>query len=117
MWKPLDLYSAVVDSKDQAKAKFIELLLRLFEMNRKDRQKSVFIVKRQMSVIAHALRMDSLLESRQNERIRERIIELYDYAVGIDYLKSYEVDVPGAKAAKIDRLHLNSATFTAMRKV
>jgi hypothetical protein len=99
------------------KALFIEYLLYLFEMNRRVGAKAVYIVRRQMEVIVHALRMGALLNARQHKRIRERLNELYDYAVKIRYLKAYAIDVAGAKVGKLDRLHLNSSTFQAMRKV
>ena len=115
-WKPVDLYTKVLDGKDQTKALFIEYLLYLFEMNRRGGEKAVYIVRRQMEVIAYALRMDALLNTRQEKRIRRKLNQLYDYAVKIGYLKGYAVDVPGAKVKKLDRLHLDSATFHAMRK-
>ena len=115
-WKPVNLYTDVLDGKDQTKALFIEYLLYLFEMNRSGGSNAVYIVRRQMEVIAYALRMDALLNSRQDKRIRRRLNGLYDYAQKIGYLKGYAVDVPGAKVKKLDRLHLDSSTFTAMRK-
>jgi hypothetical protein len=69
-----------------------------------------------MEVIAYALHMDALLNARQYKRIRGRLNELYDYGLSIGYLKKYEVDVSGAKVGKLDRLHLDSSTFKAMRK-
>jgi len=115
-WKPVDLYTQVLDGKDQTKALFIEYLLYLFEMNRRAGERAVYIVKRQMEVIAYALRMDKLLTTRQGKRVRMRLKELYDYAKTIHYLKDYEIDVAGAKVRKLDRLHLDSSTFKAMRK-
>ena len=115
-WKPVDLYTQVLDGKDQTKALFVEYLLYLFEMNRRRGETAVYIVRRQMEVIAYALRMDALLNSRQEKRIRKRLTELYDYAKTIHYLKDYEIDVAGAKVKKLDRLHLDSSTFEAMRK-
>ena len=116
VWKPVDLYTHVLDGRDQTKALFIEYLLYLYEMNRRRGETAVYIVKRQMEVIACALRMDALLNARQDKRIRKRLNELYEYAQKIHYLKGYAVDVPGAKVKRIDRLQLNSTTFQAMRK-
>ena len=76
----------------------------------------MYVVKRQMEAMACALRMDSLLDARQEKRVRARLNDLYECGKQIGYLKDYEVDVPGAKYPKIDRLHLNSAKFKAMRK-
>ncbi len=60
--------------------------------------------------------MGALLDARQSNRIRRRLTELYEYAKTIGYLKDFEVDVAGAKVKKLDRLHLDSSTFKAMRK-
>jgi hypothetical protein len=116
VWKPADLYTKVLDGKDRTKALFIEQLLYLFEMNRREAQGGVYLVKRQLEAMAYALRMDALLDARQEKRIRTRLSKLYEFGKQIGYLKDYEVDVPGAKVAKLDRLHLNSATFRDMRK-
>lgn len=113
VWKPADLYSQVVDEKERAKAIFIEYLLYLFEMNRRRGETAVYVVKRQMEAVTYALRMDALLDARQEKRVRDRLNKLYDYGKEIDYLKDYEVDIPGARYPKIDRLHLNNAKFKA----
>jgi len=76
----------------------------------------VYVLKRQMEAVAYALRMDPLLDARQEKRVRVRLNELYEYGKRIGYLKDYEVDVQGAKYAKVDRLHQNIAKFKAMRK-
>jgi hypothetical protein len=115
LWKPLELYSQVLGGKDRTQALFIEYLLYLFEMNRREGETAVFVVKRQMEAVAYALRMDALLNARQGKRVRERLNKLYAYGKQIGYLKDYKVDVPGGKYLKIDRLRLNSAKFRAMR--
>lgn len=79
VWKPVDLYPAVLDGKDRTKGLFIEYLLHLFEMNRREKSGGVYLLKRQMEVVAYALRMDALLDARQEKRIRRRLNDLYEY--------------------------------------
>ena len=69
LWKPADLYSNVLSGKDKTGALFIEYLLYLFEMNRRTGERAVYVVKRQADVMAHALKMTSLLDARQQSRI------------------------------------------------
>ena len=57
----------------------------------------MYVVKRQMEAVAYALRMDPLLDARQEKRVRVRLNELYEYGKRIGYLRDYEVDVQGAK--------------------
>ncbi len=113
---PKDLCTAVNGVKDRTRVLFLEHHCYLFQKNNGDKEKSVFVVKRQMESIAHALRMDCLLDVRKDERLRKRLNGLYEYAKGIGYLKDYVVDQPGTKHWVVDRLHLDSKTFKAMRK-
>jgi hypothetical protein len=115
LWKPVDLYTHVLSGKDRSEALFIEYLLFLFEMNRRMKKRAVFVVKRQPEVMAHALRMTSLIGSRQNSRMRQRLIDLYERGQEVGYLQKYETDVPGKRVEKLDCLHLNSEKFKAMR--
>lgn len=115
LWKPVDLYSQVLSGKDRTEALFIEYLLFLFEMNRRNGERAVYVVKRQTDVMAHALKMNSLLDARQKSRIRDRLTDLYEHGVELGYLEKFEIDVPGARVEKLDYLHLNSARFEAMR--
>jgi hypothetical protein len=115
LWKPADLYSQVLTGKDRTESFFIEYLLYLFEMNRRNGTRAVYVVKRQTDVIAHAVKMNSLLEARQQSRIRGRLTDLYRRGVELGYLEKYEIDVPGAKVEKLDCLHLSGRKFKAMR--
>ncbi len=115
LWKPADLFSQVLTGRDRTEALFIEYLLYLFEMNRRSKNRGGYVVKRQADVMARAVKMDSLLDARQNTRMRARLTGLYERGVEVGYLERYEIDVPGTKVEKIDCLHLNEAKFTGMR--
>jgi hypothetical protein len=51
--------------RDRTKALFIEYLFYLFEMNKSDGNRAVYLITREMDTIAPALRMGALLEARQ----------------------------------------------------
>jgi hypothetical protein len=53
-WMPNDLCTAVNVVKDRTRVLFLEHLCYLFQKNNGDKEKAVFVVKRQMESNAHA---------------------------------------------------------------
>jgi hypothetical protein len=109
VWKPMDLY----EQASGTDVLFIEYLLCMAEQAR--RRKGPYTVKLDPDTMAHVLRLDKLIATRQWSRIRAKLDMAYAVAKDLGYLADYAVNQPGKKVEQVDVLQLNKQKFEEMR--
>ncbi len=112
VWLPQTLYTEL-PAKDITAILFVEYLLCQAEQKRRHFGKHTIRVTPES--IARSLKLDSLTESRQWGRIREKLNELYDLAQKQGYLSKYAVDQEGLSVKKIDLLTINKQKMYDLR--
>lgn len=114
---PADLYTAVVMDKQRSMLLFIEYLFYHYEKNRVGGGIKKYEFTRQMETIAEEIGLGNLISSRQWSKIRSILNEYYEFAKQKGYLIKYEIDVPGARYANVDKLQIKVSTMNTLRKV
>ncbi len=112
VWLPEDLYKTL-PTKEIAAVLFIEYLLTQAEQIRRHHGK--YLIKINPDIMAHNLRLDSFIETRQWNRIRQKLNDLYLIGQERGYLSQYATDQDGMKVKKIDQLTLNKQKLDDLR--
>lgn len=103
--KPADLYELAVGRDETCVRYFVFLLCQIEQKRRNKDKKPVKIVP---ETLARILRMDTLVETRQENRIRRRLNKFYELGKENGYLTDFAIEQPGLKADKVDVLWLRT---------
>ena len=114
---PKDLYTGVVEEKQRSKVLFIEYLFYHHEKQRSSGGNQKYLITRQMETIGYAIGLGNLIETRQTKKLRSILNKYYEFARQKGYLRKYEIDAEGARYERVDKLYINAATMSALRKV
>jgi len=111
VWMPSDLFERA--GKDQTAVLFIEYLLCQAEQKRRSGRK--YVIDLAPETLARVLRLDSLISTRQWNRVRDKLNNLYNVGKEIGYIEEYSVALPGVRVREVDRLCLNKKAIDGLR--
>jgi hypothetical protein len=114
---PANLYTEVVLEQQKSLVLFIEYLFYHYAWQQRNGKTSKYIFTRQMDTVAAEIGREDLIDTRQRARLRKLLNGYYEFAKALGYLNKYEIDAPGARYAKVDRLHLRAAAMNKLRKI
>jgi hypothetical protein len=111
---PEDIF-ALAGGRSVISVRFLEFLLYQAEMKRRQEVRGTrapdYKIRLQSEVMAHWLRLDGLLASRQKMGLRETLYELYMLGAKVGFLQSFDFESAGSKHRRVDVLKLNKEKF------